>query len=99
MTTFQYFINFLQKFEVGEIVTRTEIFNNAQILSTFRTTTVDQYRYVLEDNGYLERVKPGNYRVIKKIPINLCSDGRTLRLTPLQQLVKDLYSECEILKE
>lgn len=61
MTTIEQFRAFLNLFEIGEIVSRKEILEQ----NFGWSVSIDNYRNWFTKAGYLEWIKPGQYKLLK----------------------------------
>ena len=75
MDLFEDLCVFLSIFNLGDIITRKQIFDNLPELSDHvrSSNTIDNYRNWFRKAGYLETIKPGNYKLLKTIPSGLTS--------------------------
>jgi len=73
MNLFQDLCIFLSLFHIGDLITRKQIFHNLPELSEYvgSSNTIDNYRNWFRKAGYLETIKPGHYKLVKKIPSDL----------------------------
>ena len=69
MNTWETLVDYINKKEIGEILTRTELLGVKWICQS--DNSIDSYRNQLAQAGFLETISPGKYRKIKNIPENI----------------------------
>jgi hypothetical protein len=70
MTYWEQFKNFINSKEVGTIITRKEMQKvyPDEYGYSYAINRVDQFRWMLMRGGFLNRIKPGRYELIQKVP-------------------------------
>jgi phage major head subunit gpT-like protein len=89
MTEFQKLIEYINQHNIGEIIFRKKFLNE---IGSSGKKSFDSYRWTLIRKGYLRQCWPGQYRVLKKIPIFLNTDGETYKETPVGKVLR-LFDE------
>ena len=84
-TTFQKLIEYINQHDVGEIIFRKNILKEIDLSGKM---TIDTYRITLTRQGYLKTTKRGQYRILKKVPIFLNTDGKTFKETPIGRVLR-----------
>ena len=64
-STWKLLVNYINKKEVGDIITRKELLENIQFGSHW---TIDSYRLIFEHVGCLTSEKRGIYKITMKVP-------------------------------
>ena len=77
MSTWKTLISYINKKEVGKILTRKELLD----LVIHSDNTIDTYRNQLTHAGFLKTISPGRYQKIKNIPKHI----------PITALTKGIY--------
>jgi hypothetical protein len=67
MNLWETLIDYINKKEIGEILTRTELLD----INYQSSNSIDSYRNQLTQAGFLETISPGRYRKLKIIPKNI----------------------------
>ena len=84
-TTFQKLIEYINQHNIGEIIFRKKFLNE---IGSSGKKSFDTYRRTLTRNGYLRQAWPGQYRILKKVPIFLNTDGKTFKETPIGRVLR-----------
>ena len=84
-TTFQKLIEYINQHDVGEIIFRKNILKEIDLSGKM---TIDTYRITLTRQGYLKTTKRGQYKILKKVPIFLNTDGKTFKETPIGMVLR-----------
>ncbi len=84
-TTFQKLIEYINQHNIGEIIFRKKFLNE---IGSSGKKSFDTYRRTLTRNGYLRQAWPGQYRILKKVPIFLNTDGKTFKETPIGMVLR-----------
>lgn len=95
-TTFRKLVDYINKQQIGDIIFRKKFLKEIEINGS--KNCFDTYRRTLTRNGYLRQCWPGQYRVIKKVPIFLKSDGKNTKETPVGKVLR-IWEEASISKE
>jgi len=96
VTAFQKFIEYINQHDIGEIIFRKKCLKEIEFNGTKKC--FDTYRMTLTRNGYLRQCWPGQYRILKKVPIFLNTDGKTFKETPIGRVLR-IWEESTISKE
>lgn len=89
MTSFQKLIEYINLHDINAIIFRKNILKEIDFT---HKTTFDSYKWTLIRKGYLRQCWPGQYRVLKKIPIFLNTNGETYKETPVGKVLR-LFDE------
>ena len=95
---FKRLINFINEKEILSIISRKEIMKHIYDKSSVPLDTIDTYRAVLTEAGFLSKVKRGTYLIHKKIPEDF-TITKAVKQAYKKSIVDRVFSDMEKLNE